>query len=139
MASLIGRDMPRTERIALVILRDGFPDLVTVDTWTANVTHRTYPIVHVRRLGGVPVDPDRLDIAVMEFTAYSQDGLVAASDLYYDTRSLLWRAVRAQTVTPHGYYHSYKEVLGPTQLDSPYGDTWRVQGLIQLGVRPPRV
>lgn len=138
MPSLIGRQMPRTEKVALVILRDGFPSSVTVDTWTANVQNRTYPIVHVRRLGGVPVDPDRLDIAVVEFTTYSREGLVAATDLYYDTRSLIWRSVRDQVVTEHGYYHSYKEVMGPTQLDSVYGDTWRVQGLIQLGVRPPR-
>lgn len=139
MASLIGRTMPRVERVALVILRDGFPPgSVDVDTWTKNVTYREYPIVHVRRLGGSSgPDPDRLDIAVVEFTAYHKAGPVDASDLYYDVRALVFRAWKAQTVTPVGYFHSYQEVMGPTQLDSPYGDTWRVQGLIQLGVRPP--
>ncbi|MBM7771978.1 hypothetical protein JOD54_002182 [Actinokineospora baliensis] len=73
---------------------------------------------------------------VIEMTAYSRDGLIATENLYLDARQVLWDMVRDQTVTPRGYLHSYFETMGPSQFDSPYDDSWRIQGLIQLGLRP---
>ncbi|HVV11578.1 hypothetical protein [Amycolatopsis sp.] len=107
-------------------------------SWEKNVKHRTYPFLKVRRLGGLAKDPKRLDRAVIEMTAYTRDGLVATEDLYLDARQVIWDMVENQTVTPAGYLHSFTETLGPTQFDSEFDDTWRVQGLIQLGIRPPR-
>jgi hypothetical protein len=96
------------------------------------------PLINVRRLGGLDVDLDFLGKPTIELTAYSSDGLVGTEDLYLDARQVIWDMVQNQTVTPLGYLHSFRETMGPTQFDSPYDDTWRIQGLIQLGVRPPR-
>lgn len=138
----IVRRMPRVQEIVLPLLRDAFEDVepvVTFGSWMADVDFRSYPLVNVRRLGGSPVNVDLLDQPVIEMTAYSRDGLVATEELYLDCRQVLWDAVKRQTVTDKGSLSSFFEVMGMTQFDSPIEDTWRVQGLIQLGVRPPKL
>lgn len=134
---MVDRRMPRIQEVVLPILREKLPD-VTFTSWVPDVDYRTYPLVNIRRLGGYPIDPRRLDRAVIEMTAYSRDGLVETEDLYLDCRQVIWDMVQEQTVTPAGHLCSYFETLGPTQFDSPFDDTWRIQGLIQLGIRPPR-
>jgi len=105
----------------------------------ADVDHgREWPVINVRRLGGLPVDPQRLDKPVIELTAYTDVGLVDTEYLYLQAREILYEAWLNQTTTPAGYIHSYFETFGPTQFDSPYDDTWRIQGLIQLGLRPAK-
>lgn len=133
------RRMPRVQAVVIPLLRARLDPSVTVTSWIADVDHgRTWPIVNVRRLGGLPKDVDFLDRPVIELTAYSDAGLVQTEDLFLDARQILWDAWKLQTVVPEGYIHSYFETFGPTQFDSPYDDTWRIQGLIQLGLRPPR-
>jgi len=108
-----------------------------ITSWIPDVDKRTFPLINVRRLGGPQsVDLRRLDLAVIEMTAYSRDGLVATENLYMDARQVLWDAWAKQIVTPAGYIHSFFQTMGPTQFDSPFEDTWRIQGLIQLGIRP---
>jgi len=107
-----------------------------ITSWIPDVDKRTFPLINVRRLGGLPVDVRRLDLAVIEMTAFSRDGIVGTENLYLDARTALWDAWDKQIVTPAGYIHSYFETMGPTQFDSPFEDTWRIQGLIQLGIRP---
>ncbi|WP_202965548.1 hypothetical protein [Amycolatopsis japonica] len=107
-------------------------------SWEPNVTRRQYPMVKVRRLGGISVDPRRLDKPTIELTCYTREGLVETEDLYLDVREAILDMVESQTVTEAGYLHSYFETMGPIQLDSEFDDTWRIQGLIQLGVRPPQ-
>lgn len=133
---MVERDMPRVQEILLPVLREKLPD-VMFTSWVPDVDHREFPLVNIRRLGGLPVDVRRLDRAVIELTAYSADGLVACEDLYLDVRTVIWDMCQSQTVTPAGSICSYWETMGPTQFDSPFDDTWRVQGLIQLGLRPP--
>jgi|SRR5690606_1651253 len=128
--------MPRVQEVLLPVLREKMPD-VTFTSWVPDVDRRQFPIVNIRRLGGLPVDVRRLDRAIIELTAYSADGLVACENLYLDARTVIWDMWRFQTVTPAGSICSYWETMGPTQFDSPFDDTWRVQGLIQLGLRPP--
>lgn len=135
----VNRTMPRVQAVVLPILRAARPD-VTCGSWMTDVDYREFPIVNIRRLGGLPKDVRRLDKPVIEMTVYSRDGLVAAEDLYLDCRTALWDAVHNQTIVPNvGYLHSFFETLGPTQFDSPIDDSWRIQGLIQLGLRPPRI
>lgn len=133
----VDRMMPRVQEVVLPYLREQLPE-VNFTSWIPDVDKRTFPIVNIRRLGGLPINPDTLDRAVIEMTAYTRDGLVATEDLYLDCRHLIYRMVDKQIVTPAGYLHSYFETMGPMQFDSPFDDTWRVQGLIQLGIRPPR-
>jgi hypothetical protein len=102
------------------------------------VDKRTYPLINIRRLGGLPVDVDLLDRPVVEMTVFARGSLPDAENLYYDARQVFFDMVENQTVTPAGYLHSFFETMGPTQFASKFDDTWRVQGLIQLGVRPPR-
>lgn len=130
--------MPRIQEVVLPLLREQMPE-VRFTSWVPDPDKRVFPFINVRRLGGLPVDVERLDRAVIEITAYSRDGLVATEDLYLDARTVLWRAVKRQTVTPAGHLSSFFETLGPTQFDSPFDDSWRIQGLIQLGLRPPRI
>lgn len=127
--------MPRIQEVVIPVLRANLPG-VTVTSWVPKVDHRDFPLLNIRRLGGLPKDVRRLDMPVIEMTAYSRDGLIATENLYLDARQVLWDMVRDQTVTPRGYLHSYFETMGPSQFDSPYDDSWRIQGLIQLGLRP---
>lgn len=134
----VDRKMPRVQEIVLPLLREQLPEVV-ITSWIPDPDNRSFPLLNIRRLGGVPVDPERLDRAVLEISAFSRDGLVATEDLYLDARTVLYRAVRNQAVTPAGSLSSFTENVGPTALDSPFEDTWRVQGLIQVGIRPPRI
>ena len=137
--------MPRVQRVVIPILRAGLPVGVEVGSWVKDVTRREYPLVNVRRLGGLPNSkgPYDLDKAVIELTGYGPtrnqfyEGLAGTEDLVADSLYLLWTAVQKQTVIDNvGYLHSYFVTMGPTQFDSPYDDTFRVQALIQLGLRP---
>jgi hypothetical protein len=80
------------------------------------------------------------DRAVIELTAYTDTNLVDCENLCLDAKQVLWDAWKSQTVVPtKGSIGSFYTTLGPTQFDSPYDDTWRVQTLIQLGLRPTRL
>lgn len=136
---MVVRRMPRIQDVVIPLLRTGLGPGVNIYSWVPDVDDRTYPIVNVRRLGGLARDIDFLDLPVIELTAYHSVGLVECEDLYLDARKVLQTAVDKQTLTPAGYLHSMFETMGPTQFDSPYEDTWRIQGLIQLGLRPTRV
>lgn len=133
---MVTRAMPRVQEIVIPVLRAELPG-VNITSWVPDVDHRTYPILNIRRLGGLAVDVRRLDRAVIEVTAYSRDGVVGTENLYLDARTVIWDMVDKQTVVPGvGYLHSFFETFGPTQFDSPYDDTWRIQGLIQVAMRP---
>lgn len=134
---MVQRRMPRVQEVVIPLLRAEFPN-VMITSWIPDVDHRTFPLLNVRRLGGIPEDPTRLDTPVIELTAYASDGLITTENILLDARTVLYNAVQNQTLTDSGYLHSYFETLGPTQFDSPFEDTWRVQMLIQLGVRPLR-
>lgn len=134
---MVDRAMPRVQQILLPYLRLQMPDTQFV-SWVPETAQRRFPLVNVRRLGGLPVHVDRLDRPVIELTAYGDEDLPTTEDLFMDVRHLIFNMVDTQVVTPAGYLHSFFETMGPTQFDSPFEDTWRVQGLIQLGVRPPR-
>jgi hypothetical protein len=130
--------MPRVQSVVLPILRAALPDNVTVSTWGADIDYRVLPIIHVRRVGGVRhfIRPKQLDRAVIEMTAYGNVGLPETEHMYIEALEALFDAVKHQTVTEAGYLHSMKETMGMTQFSSPFMDSWRVQGLIALGVRP---
>jgi hypothetical protein len=130
--------MPRVQSVVLPVLREALPD-VQVTSWVPQADNRIFPILNIRRIGGVAVDPTRMDRAVIEMTAYTKGGIEAAEDLYLDARQVLWDMVEKQTLVPEvGYLHSFFETMGMTQFDSSFEDTWRVQGLIQLAIRPIR-
>ncbi len=139
--------LPRVAKIVLPILRGagltsgGQP--ATVSTWIPDIDYRTYPLIEVRRLGGArnPKHPTLIATPVIELTAYTkapEGDLPQTEQLYEDALEALYEAVRRQTQTEAGYLHSMKETLGATQFSSLFQDSWRVQGLIQLGIRPPR-
>lgn len=107
-------------------------------SWVPDVDHRSYPLVNVRRVGGTPVDMEFLDRQTIELQAFGTESLADTENLFLDARQIIWGMVRDQMVTPAGYLHSFADTSGAIQLGSPYTDTWRVQGLIQLGVRPPK-
>lgn len=144
--------LPRVAKIVVPILRnagltmedlDGGLHAVTVETWVSDVDYRTYPLLEVRRLGGFrnPRRPTQLGLPVIELTAYTktpEGGLPETEQLYEDALEALYDAVKKQTTTEFGSLSSIRETLGSTQFSSPYQDSWRVQGLIELGIRPPR-
>lgn len=135
---MVDRLMPRIQEVIFPVLRQEMPDVV-FGSWTADVDFRVLPLINVRRLGGNSRDPKRIDRAVIEMTCYCADGIVATEDHYLDARQVLFEMVEKQTVIPSvGHLSSFTEVLGPTPFDSSIEDTWRVQGLIQLGIRPTR-
>mgnify|MGYP003408520724 CR=1 FL=1 len=121
------------------ILRDSLPEDVTVSSWINDIDYRTMPIVNIRRLGGTRArdKPRHLDNPVIELTVFGDVGLVETEDLYIEALEALYSAARSQTLTPKGRISYVRETMGMTQFSSLIDATWRVQGLIQLGIRPP--
>ena len=130
---------PRASSVVLPILRAALPG-ITVNTWGADIDYREFPFVNIRRVGGARHDrrPTEFAKPVMEMSVYTAEGLPETEQLYEDALEALYEAVRQQTQTSAGYLHSIKETMGMTQFSSLFQDSWRVQGLIQLGVRPPQ-
>lgn len=146
--------MPRVQEIVVPILRghndmdnpavvgelaENWPGL-EITTWGADIDYRAFPFVNIRRVGGDDHDsePTLLTLPVIEMTAYTDTGLPEAEDLYQECLEALYGARKRQTQTPKGYLHSVKPTMGATQFSSLYAASYRVQGLIRLGVRPPR-
>lgn len=139
---MVKRKMPRVAKVALPILRAGFPDWeeFQIGTWGEDIDFRKFPMINIRSVGGEPheLEPDLLNKPVIEMTVYSDEDIETAEEIYMDAYDVLVKAVKRQTQTPAGYFHSIKTNMGLTQFSSLFMDSWRVQGLIQLGVRPPR-
>ncbi|AWY03840.1 tail terminator [Gordonia phage Nedarya] len=133
--------MPRVQEVVLPILRAA-PELegVTFNTWVPDIDYRQFPLVNLRRIGGARhlEFPMELGFPTLEITAFSKESLIHAERIYEDVIETLYTAVRKQTQTPKGYLHSMREPMGATQFSSLYADSWRVQGLVALGLRPPR-
>lgn len=131
--------LPLIQDVVIELLKDKFPDAL-IDSWIPNVDFRTFPIIGVRRIGGVRHEkhPTKLGFPVIELTVYGDVGEPETEELYEECLDVLYNAVQKQTLTAHGYLHSIKETMGATQFDSPMTDTWRIQGLIQFGLRPLR-
>lgn len=130
---------PRVQDVVLPILRDALPG-VKVTSWTPDIDYRTFPIVNVRRLGGYRHrgHPKRMDLPVIELTVFHDKGLVAAEDLYIEALNALFDAQKAQKLVDTGYISHVRETMGMTQFPAQAMDAWRIQGLIQLGIRAPR-
>lgn len=139
--------IPRVQEVVLPLLRLYLPaknvqwDDNPGDTgsWVKHINDRVYPVINVRRLGGLPVDLRFLDLPVIELTVYGKDSLEESEQLLLDAQEVLFDCMTYQRVVPGvGYIHSYRQTMGPTPFDSPYDDTFRIQSLIQLGLRPSR-
>ncbi|GAB4588737.1 hypothetical protein [Nocardia sp. IFM 10818] len=126
--------------MVLPLLRAGLPESVHVGSWVDDIDYRKFPLINIRRIGGIrnPTEPTLLGLPVIEMTAYGIEGLIETEQLYEDALSVLYDAVRTQKQTPNGYLHSIWETMGATQFSSNLQDSWRIQGLIRLGLRPPR-
>lgn len=131
--------MPRVQAVLLPILRAALPETVKVGTWVEDIDYRHFPMINIRRIGGARHEWRYTDLAlpVVEMTAYGIEGLPETEQLYEDALEALYGAVERQTQTEAGYLHSIKETMGATQFSSLFQDSWRIQGLIQFGVRPP--
>ncbi|ASZ75188.1 tail terminator [Mycobacterium phage MissWhite] len=133
--------MPRVQKVVAPILRsDPRLEGVTVTTWVPDVDYREFPMINIRRIGGIrnPNAPLLHTLPVIEMTAYTTDGLIETEELYETALEVLYDAVKNQTQTDAGYLTSIYETMGATQFSSLYQDSWRIQGLIRLGVRTPR-
>lgn len=131
--------IPRFQEVVIPILRDALPEEVEVSSWINDIDYRTYPIVNLRRMGGYRDRdrPEQLDHPVIELTVLGDIGLVETEDLYIETFNALLEAAKTQTPTPAGRISYVRETMGMTQFGSLFDATWRVQGLIQIGIRPP--
>ena len=131
---------PRVQEVILPILREALPDDVTVTSWIPDIDYREYPVVNVRRLGGYRDRdlPMEMDKPVIEMTAYHTDGLPETEALYAKCLEALIEAQRSQKEYGRGRLCFVKETMGKTQFSSLFQDSYRVQGLIQVGVRPLR-
>ena len=134
-------DMPRTQQVVVPILRaDPRLSGVEITTWIPDIDYRTFPILNVRRIGGIrnPTLPTLHSSPVIELAAYTNTNLIDCEELYETALDVLYDAIRNQTQTSAGYLQSMYETMGATQFSSLFQDSWRVQGLIRLAVRRPR-
>lgn len=140
--------MPRPQKVMAPILRND-PRLagVKILTWIPDIDYRTFPMINLRRIGGIrnPEAPTLHALPIIEMTAYTSivstsadRGIAECEELYETALDVLYDAVEDQIVTPAGSIQSIKETMGATQFSSPYQDSWRIQGLIRIGIRPPR-
>lgn len=134
--------MPRVQRIVLPLLVDALPQYpgLKIGSWVEDIDYRDFPMVNVRRVGGLPSrdQPLLLGKPVIEMTVYATEDLPSTEDLYQDALEALYNAWWKQKVTDYGSLSFVSETMGMTQFDSPFQDSWRVQGLIQLGTRALR-
>ncbi|AWH13541.1 tail terminator [Mycobacterium Phage Leviathan] len=137
--------LPRVQKVVAPILRAALvpgtlPTDQHVTTWVPDVDYREFPMINIRRIGGIrnPKAPLLHTLPVIEMSAYSAEGLIECEELYEEALEALYEAVQKQTLTPAGYLQSMYETMGATQFSSLYQDSWRIQGLIRLGVRRPR-
>lgn len=134
--------MPRVQKIVVPLLRgDTRLAGVNITTWVPDIDYREFPIVNVRRIGGNrnPKLPLLNSFPVVEITAYSNEDLIHCEELYETVLDVLYEAIHNQTPTPDGYIQSMYETMGATQFSSMFQDSWRVQGLIRLSIRKPRI
>lgn len=133
-------NFPRFQEVVLPILRAGLPEGVKVGSWIEDIDFREYPMVNVRRVGGPRSKsrPHDLDNPTVELTAYHGDGLIEAEELYTQCLDLLFEAQENQIVTDAGHLSRVEEFMGMTQFSSLFQDSWRVQGLISMTIRPNR-
>ena len=131
--------MPRIQQVVIPLLRE-WPALenVHIGSWVEDIDYREFPLLNVRRIGGGrdQAFPNGLDVAVIELTAFSTDGLPECEHLYNRALEALYDAVLHQKQTDTGYLHSINENMGMSQFSSLFMDSWRVQGLLKLGLRP---
>ena len=129
--------LPRIQSLVIPILTAAFPG-VRVGSWVEDIDYRTFPMLIVRRVGGTRYEggPTRFGHSTIELSAYGTVDLPTTETLYEDALDALYDSVNDQTVSARGYIHSIKETFGATQFSSLFQDSWRVQGLISLGVRP---
>jgi len=129
--------LPRIQSLVIPILQAALPG-VSVGSWVEDIDYRTFPLVIVRRIGGTRYEggPTMFGNSTIELTAYGIVDLPTTETLYEDSLDALYASVNSQDVAVGGYIHSIKETFGATQFSSLFQDSWRVQGLISLGVRP---
>ena len=129
---------PLVGDVVIPLIQAALPG-VKVGSWVEDIDFRSLPMVNIRRVGGARHNKrfDQLAFPVVEITAYGNEGPVETEELYESVLETLYLAVRNQTQTDAGYLHSIKETFGTTQFSSLFMDSWRFQGLIQLGLRPP--
>ncbi|WOT03373.1 hypothetical protein [Corynebacterium pyruviciproducens] len=131
---------PRFQEVLIPILRRGLPKNVKVGSWIEDIDYRDYPIVNIRRVGGPrsSKQPFLLDTPTVEITAYHSDGIIEAEELYRDCIDVIFKAKEEQWMTDAGWISSVEERMGMTQFSSLFQDSWRIQGLVALTIRPPR-
>ncbi|QBJ01107.1 tail terminator [Mycobacterium phage Arissanae] len=134
------QQMPRIQRIVIPLLKEGLGEGVKVGSWVEDIDYRDFPMINIRRIGGIrnPAAPTVHSLPVIEMTAFSATSLIDCENLYEQALDVLYEAVRAQTATPAGRLQSMYETMGATQFSSLFQDSWRIQGLIRLGIRKPR-
>lgn len=131
----------RVQKVVLPLLRgDKRLEGVTVTTWIPDIDYREFPLINIRRIGGIrnPDGPTLHSLPVIEMTAYSNASLIECEELYETALEVLYDSVSHQTRTDAGYVQSLYETMGATQFSSLFQDSWRVQGLLRLCVRKPR-
>ncbi|QJD50226.1 tail terminator [Mycobacterium phage Iwokeuplikedis] len=141
-------EMSRVQKVVAPLLRaDPRLEGVTINTWIPDIDYREFPCINIRRIGGIrnPKAPKLHKLPVIEMSAYTSinsdsadAGLIECEELYETALEVLIDCVEEQRQTPAGHLQSLYETMGATQFSSLYQDSWRIQGLIRLGVRKPR-
>jgi len=132
----------RPQSVVVPLLR-GDPRLegVTITTWVPDIDFRDFPLINIRRIGGIrnPDLPMVHSMPVIEMTVFSDKDLIDCEELYETALDVLYGAVKKQTLTDAGSLQSVYETMGATQFSSMFQDSWRVQGLLRLSIRKPRI
>lgn len=130
--------IPRAVEFILPYLRDLFPNYY-FGTWIENPNFRNFPHINFKRVGGTRLyrRSKALSHQSIEMLVITQDDPATTERIYEDCLDALYNAVERQTVLPGGeYLYSILETTGAHFVDSPFDDTWAMQGVIRFGMRP---
>ena len=128
--------LPRVAEILLPIIREAVPS-AQVATVMPEVSHKDYPLILVRRVGGVAINMDLLDRVTVDIQVFHNGTMAEAEDIALAVRGSLWSAYRKQRVIAgKGHIGYFTEMSGPGSVASDIPGVWRYQALYSVRIRP---
>lgn len=126
---------PRMAEVILPVVRREIPEAQVV-TWMPELKDRTYPLILIRRVGGIAYDAELADRPTVDIQVYHKESLAAAEGLALRVRGALVGAWKSQEVVDgKGTVNFIREMSGPNYVRDPGDNAWRIQMMLSILIR----